>query len=1151
MKRIRRISGFIASVVLGLGCVGLMPVAKAADAPAAAIVRDGKSPETAAGSCWDIKKKNPNSADGAYWLLTPDMSAPEQFFCDQTTDGGGWVLIGKGRDGWDRYPDGQRNPANLLTRSRTPEDFPVTQLSTEKIDKLLAGTAVNKLSNGMRIVRATNSSGTKWQTMNLIPERMTTWSWSLASDHRPTFRFGNSGSWYQTRSMDQRFGLDSGWQSLDLTESRERKYNLGFAFGSSASGGSTNATDFLWSATGNMPLPYTEVYLRPEISSEDPRFERIADEGMAASQEQPMASNFASPTTWGVTGNLNGRTSEGNSPAQAFAEIGDTIYVAGNFTNAEERRSGTVVPRTGVAAFDKTTGELRTQFKVDLDNQAKALLAMPNGKLLIGGDFRTANGKPHSGTVLVDPITGAVDPTWNMQIINRLSGGVVSVKSLALGGNHVYVGGNFTHFTTDNKVFDYARAAGRLNLNGTADRSWNPEFNGTVVDVDTDETGSRFYAAGYFTTSGKTTVKKAAVIDTAPGAKVDTSLNFKGSYFNEAETYQQAVDESGGLLFFGGAQHSLFGYDTSSLQRVSGSVTKTRGGDIQAIASDGQVTYAGCHCSQNTYENAYTFPNLNPEWTRSDNIQWVGAWDTATGKQLGRFSPYKLKSNNAGAWGLFVASDGALWAGGDFTGSYTSIDSLQWNGGFVRFPAKDVTPPAAPTNLVSAGTTEESVGLSWTAAENAASYEILRDDRVIATVTTPNARVAHGGENRFFVRAVDKAGNYSATTPVIVAPTSQEAAKNPTVLIAPNAQWQYSYNNGVPDEKWNQPGATRAKWSEGNAPIGYGASEYQTKITPPAASRPITTWFAKDFEVSDPKAFTTATLNFVADDGAVVYVNGKEAGRVRMSEGTVTADTRANAAVTAQFALANRQTLNIPSSLLKEGTNTIGVETHLNYRTSPTMGFDGSLMITDTNPAPEQPVDAPQPPADEKAEKPADEKAEAPADEKAELLGADTMWQYWSEDAAPDNGWDTTADLGDWNKGVGPLGWGDAGVITEIAQKGDLRPITTYFAHDLTIDKAQMPADAVVEFKVRADDAALLRLNGEEVGRMGLDEGTVDNQTYANHTVETPLAVADPLIVRIPVSKFKDGVNRIGVESHLNDRKSPSVTFDLSAVVAQ
>ena len=55
--------------------------------------RDGSTADLAAASCYEIKVNNPAAPDGVYWLQTPQLEAPAQFFCDQTTDGGGWVSI--------------------------------------------------------------------------------------------------------------------------------------------------------------------------------------------------------------------------------------------------------------------------------------------------------------------------------------------------------------------------------------------------------------------------------------------------------------------------------------------------------------------------------------------------------------------------------------------------------------------------------------------------------------------------------------------------------------------------------------------------------------------------------------------------------------------------------------------------------------------------------------------------------------------------------------------------------------------------------------------------------------------------------------------------------------------------------------------------
>lgn len=104
MKFFRRCLALGLASMTGFGVLALSPTAALS---AGDPLHDGLSEATAAASCWEIKQNNPNSADGTYWLQTSTMEAPGQFFCDQTTDGGGWVLIGRGREGWETWSQGK------------------------------------------------------------------------------------------------------------------------------------------------------------------------------------------------------------------------------------------------------------------------------------------------------------------------------------------------------------------------------------------------------------------------------------------------------------------------------------------------------------------------------------------------------------------------------------------------------------------------------------------------------------------------------------------------------------------------------------------------------------------------------------------------------------------------------------------------------------------------------------------------------------------------------------------------------------------------------------------------------------------------------------------------------------------------------------
>src|SRR4051794_34638948 len=78
-------------------------------------VHAGLTSDDAAPSCWAIKQSFPSSTDGIYWLQTAGLVAPQPFYCDMTTDGGGWVLIGRGRNGWKWKESGQGTAAVIRT----------------------------------------------------------------------------------------------------------------------------------------------------------------------------------------------------------------------------------------------------------------------------------------------------------------------------------------------------------------------------------------------------------------------------------------------------------------------------------------------------------------------------------------------------------------------------------------------------------------------------------------------------------------------------------------------------------------------------------------------------------------------------------------------------------------------------------------------------------------------------------------------------------------------------------------------------------------------------------------------------------------------------------------------------------------------------
>lgn len=1146
---ISRLAILATAPIIACASLAFAPMAHADDVRQSGqvVARDGLSAATAAASCWDIKQRNPAASDGTYWLQTPAMDAPAQFFCDQTTDGGGWVLIGRGREGWEGWSGGKGDTSKLTTRVRNTDAFDVVQYSNDTVNQLLNNENVKDQEDGVRVLRSWSASGRSYQKIDLRFTKMTDFVWPFKMAHPVNLSLDNR-AWISAYIWNTP-GYDQAWDALQVYPSSRTGWTIGWGYGAGAASwtGDVSSPTSFFHKSGQTVIPYAEAYVRPRISSDSQDFARLSDEGAAQQTVTRAVSNFAAKTSWGVSGNINGSYAEGNIQVQAFAQVGSTMYVGGNFTGVKQGESGAEIPSRGLAAFDVNTGDWTGQ-TFDFNAQVKALLALPDGRLLAAGDFTRVNGEAHIGTVVIDPATGAIDPSWDLSIKNALRGGAVSVRALDYYDGHVYLGGVFTHLSGGGSANVYGRNAARVDLSGRPDRSWNPELSGSVQAIAVSEDNGAFYAGGHFTHAhGNDRAWYAAKFSTAPGAVQDTSFDFQPSTVS-AGKYQQTISAAGNRVFIGGSEHSLFGYDTGSNLRTSGSLTLSNGGDLQAttISANG-VIYGSCHCSDGSYQDKYDW-GINEHWSRIDEIKWVGAWDATTGENL-HWTPFELSSRRkTGAWALTTDTNGNLWVGGDFTLSHIDTTRTQWNGGFARYDKRDNVAPETPTHLRTSAATTSTVTLDWEGVSDAVSYEVLRDDRAIGSTESTSIEVPRGGENRFFVRAVDAAGNRSATTPVYVPPAYGQADPANPVLLDAGATWSYRAENSPAPEDWARASFDDSQWPTGAAPLGYGDSRIATVLAA-KGSRPVTSYFRTHFQVADANAIKGVTVRYMADDGAVVYVNGHEVDRTRMGSGTVSYQTRADAAPSYSAAADSLSEVFVPAALLRSGDNVIAVETHVNYMRSATIGMQASIFRVEGTPD-HSDSDQPALPTTPQNLGDATQSIDVRGMTSGEVIpSGTTQWNYWTSTTAPASDWATTGSLADWSRGAGPIGWGDGNAATplDIAKKD--RAITYYFARD--IDLGALTPQTSLVIKVRADDGVVLRVNGTIVDTKRMSDGNITHTTYANAAVTVAKASSDLLEVTVPSRYLTDGVNRIGVEEHVNYRSTPSMTFDLVATLAK
>ena len=167
-------------------------------------------------------------------------------------------------------------------------------------------------------------------------------------------------------------------------------------------------------------------------------------------------------------------------------------------------------------------------------------------------------------------------------------------------------------------------------------------------------------------------------------------------------------------------------------------------------------------------------------------------------------------------------------------------------------------------------------------------------------------------------------------------------------FISAGATWKFLDNGANPGATWAQRAYNDTVWRSGAAQLGYGDGDETTVVSfgPSSGNKYITTYFRRWFEVPSDTSFTNLTVRLLRDDGAVVWLNGREMYRSNMpATGTITFNTLASDAV----ADADEDTYFITSlaiTNLLAGTNLVAVEIHQNTANSSDISFDLELTGT-------------------------------------------------------------------------------------------------------------------------------------------------------------------------------------------------------------
>lgn len=172
-------------------------------------------------------------------------------------------------------------------------------------------------------------------------------------------------------------------------------------------------------------------------------------------------------------------------------------------------------------------------------------------------------------------------------------------------------------------------------------------------------------------------------------------------------------------------------------------------------------------------------------------------------------------------------------------------------------------------------------------------------------------------------------------------------------IITTGDAWKYLYQSEAVDANWKNRDFDDSSWSSNISPLGSGLSYFnKTTITGNTggmgggfggfgggmggfeSSANITSYFRKKFNI--PGLSSAGTLHFTmrVNDGAVVYMNGKEVYRFNVPDGVLNENTFAIREMSS-YAIVS---FDVDKSCLQEGENLVAVELH-NAQNSSSSSF--------------------------------------------------------------------------------------------------------------------------------------------------------------------------------------------------------------------
>jgi hypothetical protein len=195
------------------------------------------------------------------------------------------------------------------------------------------------------------------------------------------------------------------------------------------------------------------------------------------------------------------------------------------------------------------------------------------------------------------------------------------------------------------------------------------------------------------------------------------------------------------------------------------------------------------------------------------------------------------------------------------------------------------------------------------------------------------------------LHAINPAGTNSSAAKLTVLPPFFSLG----LLDFSNTVWRYDQSGADLGTSWRGVAYDDTGWLAGRALLGFdpNPAQYPEPIRTPLEPGPITYYFRTDFVLPSAPTGVTLLSSNLLDDGAVIYINGYEAVRIRMPTNVIGYQTLAGTAPEPGMV----DQVILPSGLLIPGMNLLAAEVHQSRTNGDSVVFGMALtaLVPDTN----------------------------------------------------------------------------------------------------------------------------------------------------------------------------------------------------------